>query len=165
VSGRKQILDPATAEKKLRRMAFEIVERNAAEETIVLAGIRENGFLIATLLKDLLASVFKGAIDVIGIQMDKRNPTTINLDEQQDYKGKCVIIVDDVANSGKTMLFALKPFLDNCPKKIQTLVLVERTHKTFPIHPDYKGLSIATTIEDHIQVEIENGRIAGAWLI
>jgi pyrimidine operon attenuation protein/uracil phosphoribosyltransferase len=70
-----------------------------------------------------------------------------------------------VANSGKTLTYALKPFLDFHPKKIETLVLVERSHKTFPVQPDYVGLSVATTIEEHIYVEVEGEEITGAYLL
>jgi pyrimidine operon attenuation protein/uracil phosphoribosyltransferase len=73
-------------------------------------------------------------------------------------------LIDDVANSGKTLSFALKPFLEYQPKKIQTLVLVERSHKAFPVQPDYVGLSVATTIQEHIYVEVEGETVMGAYL-
>ncbi len=76
-----------------------------------------------------------------------------------------IIVVDDVSNSGKTLLYALKPFINSHPKKIQILVLVERTHTSFPVRPDYVGLSIATTIQEHIFVEVNGEEVAGAYLI
>ena len=76
-----------------------------------------------------------------------------------------VIVADDVVNAGKTLLYALKPILQFSPKKIQTLVLVERTHKAFPVTSDYVGLSIATTLEEHIIVEVEDNEINGAYMI
>jgi pyrimidine operon attenuation protein/uracil phosphoribosyltransferase len=75
-----------------------------------------------------------------------------------------VVIIDDVTNSGRTILYALKPLMDFHPKRVQTLALVERMHKTFPIKPDYVGLSVATTLQEHIQVEVENGEVTGAYL-
>ena len=75
-----------------------------------------------------------------------------------------MIIVDDVANSGRTMFYALKPFLSQNPAKVQTLVLVERSHKLFPIQTDYVGVSLSTTLQEHISVETDNGQITGAWL-
>jgi pyrimidine operon attenuation protein/uracil phosphoribosyltransferase len=75
-----------------------------------------------------------------------------------------IILIDDVASSGKTMLYALKPFLEMQPKKIETLVLVERTHKTFPVKVDYVGLSVATTLQEHIYVEVTEGEITGAYM-
>jgi len=73
-------------------------------------------------------------------------------------------VIDDVAMSGKTLLYAMQPFLAFYPKKIQTLVLVERSHKAFPVKPDYVGLSIATTLQEHIYVETEGEVIKGAYL-
>jgi pyrimidine operon attenuation protein/uracil phosphoribosyltransferase len=101
---------------------------------------------------------------VISASLDKRNPKDITLRDDLDFNGKSVLITDDVSNSGKTILYVLKPLLNFHPKRIQTLVLVERMHKLFPVKPDYVGLSIATTQEDHIYVEVENGEITGAYL-
>ncbi|MFX8624421.1 phosphoribosyltransferase family protein, partial [Acinetobacter baumannii] len=81
-----------------------------------------------------------------------------------DFNDKNVLIVDDVANSGKTLLYALKPLLSFHPKRIQTLVLVERMHKLFPVKPDYVGLSVATTLQDMIIVEVANNEINGAYI-
>jgi pyrimidine operon attenuation protein / uracil phosphoribosyltransferase len=74
------------------------------------------------------------------------------------------VVVDDVANSGKTMLYAMKPFLAFQPKKIQTLALVERTHKKYPVKTDYVGLSLATTLQEHIYVDVEESVIKGAYM-
>jgi pyrimidine operon attenuation protein/uracil phosphoribosyltransferase len=87
-----------------------------------------------------------------------------SLEPATDVTNKNVILVDDVANTGKTILYALKPFLASRPARIQTLVLVERSHKLFPIQTDYAGLSLATTLQEHISVETEGDMITGAWL-
>ena len=81
-----------------------------------------------------------------------------------DFNGQVVIIVDDVVNSGKTLLYSVKPFLEFQPKKIQTLVLVERSHNNFPVHPDYIGLSLSTTLLEHIFVEVQGDEVTGAYL-
>lgn len=159
------ILTKEKIDKILRRMAFEIAERNTGENQILLAGIKENGLVIAQKLRQLLTGIFKGQIEVMDITVDdKRRPGKIMLSNEQNFNDAVVIVVDDVANSGKTMLYALKPFLQDHPKKIQTLALVDRTHKTFPVHTDYVGYAVATTLQEHIFVEVENGHIAGAWL-
>ena len=88
----------------------------------------------------------------------------VSLDPALDFNGKSILIIDDVANSGRTMLYALKPILETYPKKIQTLVLVERTHKSFPIDVDYVGLSISTALDEHITVEVDGGEVKGAWV-
>ncbi len=81
-----------------------------------------------------------------------------------DFNDRVVILVDDVTNSGKTLMYALKPFLQQYPKKIQMLVMVERSHKKFPVQPDYVGLSLSSTLHEHIYVEVEGDRITGAYL-
>ena len=165
MSNKNYILTREVAEKKLQRMAYEIVERNAGESHLILAGIKESGLIIAKKIKDLLQPIYKGESSVIEISLDKRNPTEINISPSIDLNDKIIIVTDDVVNSGKTLLYALKPFLSFLVKKIQTLVLVERTHKAFPVTSDYVGLSVATTVQEHIVVEAEEGEISGAYLI
>lgn len=159
------ILTEDQVAKKLQRMAYEIAERNVGEESLIMAGIKENGVVIAAKLKELLAGIFKGSIEVMEIEVDdKRFPRKISLSKTINFDNAVVIVVDDVANSGKTMLYALQPFVKDQPKKIQTLALVDRTHKTFPVHTDYIGFALATTLQEHIFVEVQNGKITGAWL-
>lgn len=158
------ILDKATAARKITRLAYEIAERNAGEEEIVLAGIHHQGAVLAAAIANVLQTITPATIRRIDVLLDKRHPKAVTLSEQMNFDDKVIILIDDVANSGKTMLYALQPFLAFYPRKIQTLVLVERTHKTFPIQADYVGLSVATTIEDHIFVVIENEEIIGAYL-
>lgn len=161
---KRYILDAATAEKKMRRMAFEILEMNSNASELILVGIRDNGFVLAERIASLLAEISQVAVKTIGLSLDKRSPDTITLSETMDFNGRSILLIDDVSNSGKTMLYALKPFLAFHPAKIQTLVLVERTHKTFPVNSDYVGISLATTMEEHIFVEVEAGQIKGAYL-
>jgi len=158
------ILDKATALKKLNRMAYEILENNADEPEIILAGIRERGSALAAWLEERLAAMTTTRIKRIHVSLDKDHPAEVNLSEAMDFTDKVIILVDDVASSGKTLLYALKPFLNHYPKKIQMLVLVERSHKTYPVHPDYVGLSLATTLQEHIFVEVEGGEVVGAYL-
>lgn len=165
-ANRKYILDAPTAAKKLERMAFEIAEQNVGETShLYLVGIRDHGVVIAHSLLTHLQSIFKGTIEVLELGLDKRNPGEIVLSAQRDFTGATIVLIDDVSNSGKTMLYALKPFLAFQPAKIQTLALVERSHKAFPVSTDYVGISLATTEQAHIYVEVENDRIAGAYLV
>lgn len=152
------------AYKKMERMALEIAERNTDATGIVLAGIRESGSVIAARLLPMLQRYFSGEIELAKIIMDKRHPDVVTMEPALPLDGKVVIVVDDVANSGKTLTYALKPILSYHPLKIQTLVLVERTHKTFPIQPDHVGLSIGTTLQDHIYVETDGEEVIGAYL-
>ncbi|MDI3319035.1 phosphoribosyltransferase family protein [Pinibacter soli] len=159
------ILDKKIATKKLERMAYEIAEQNVGEKRLILAGIKDNGVAMAHYLRKLLQSIFPGDIDVIELNLDKRNPGEIEISSTENFDDAVIIVVDDVANSGKTMLYALKPFLQYHPKKIQTLALVERTHKVYPVNTDYVGVSLATTLQEHIFVEVEGGEVTGAYLV
>ena len=161
---RKYILDASTTEKKLKRMAYEIVENNIDEKEIILAGIRVSGSVVAKNIQKLLASISTIKTELITIELDKKQPREVTLSKQMDFTGRVIVVIDDVANSGKTMLYALKPFLQFHPKKIQTLALVERTHKTFPVSTDFSGLSVATTLQEHIYVEVEGDVVKGAYL-
>jgi pyrimidine operon attenuation protein/uracil phosphoribosyltransferase len=158
------ILDKETADKKLRRMALEVAERNHETKEIILIGIKENGIFIAKKIKDYLQDVFSGNIILMDLWLDKKNPGEIKLSSSIDFNNKSVLLIDDVANSGRTMLYALKPLLQQLPQQIQTLALVERTHKKFPIAVDYIGLSVSTTLMENIIVDVENGEILGARL-
>jgi pyrimidine operon attenuation protein / uracil phosphoribosyltransferase len=158
------ILSADVAEKKLRRMAYEILENNIGESHVILAGIRQNGYVMARKLMALLKEISDKSIQLIGLSLDKKHPSTIAIDTLVDFNDKVVIIVDDVTNSGKTLLYALKPFLQHYPKKIQILVMVERSYKKYPVQADYVGLSLSTTLQEHIYVEVEGDRITGAYL-
>lgn len=147
------ILTAAAIRKKLQRMAFEIIEKNIDEKEIILAGIKDNGVIIAHIIKTFLQDIFKGNISVIEIDIDKKNPKNISVAKEKNFDDAVIIITDDVANTGKTLLYALKPFMEFYPKKIQALVLVERSHKEFPVSPDYVGLSISTAADELIIVE------------
>lgn len=161
---KKYILSKETAEKKLRRMALEVAERNYGVRHLVLVGIKDSGLIVAHKICSYLKEVFTGEVIVAALTMDKKNPDVVTIEPSINFNNKVILLIDDVANSGKTMLYALKPFLQTYPKKIQTLALVERTHKSFPIDVDYVGLSISTTLDEHIFVEVEDKDVVGAWM-
>ena len=161
---KRYILDEQQAALKIKRMAYQILEENVEATSIILAGIAPNGSLIAARLRDLLQPHFKEPVLVQEIHLDKRHPKDIQVEPIVALDGKVVIVVDDVANSGRTLTYALKPYLNAHPQSIQTLVLVDRTHKLFPIQPDYVGLSLATTVQEYIDLDVEDGTIKGAWM-
>jgi len=161
---RKYIVTKEIADKKLRRIALELVERNYDEPQLVLIGIKENGMVIAAKIAAYLQGSFKGEVIVTALSLDKKQPAGIRIEPVIDFNNKVVVLIDDVANSGRTMLYSLQPLLKAYPKKIQTAALVERTHKSFPIALDYVGLSISTTLDEHIYVEVEGGEVLGAWV-
>jgi pyrimidine operon attenuation protein / uracil phosphoribosyltransferase len=164
MDNKKYILSAAVVEKKLKRMALEIAERNYNEPQLILIGIKDNGTVIAKKISDYLKANFKGKIIVMELGIDKKHPAAVTLSAAMDFNDKAIVLIDDVANSGRTMLYALKPLLEHYPKKIQTLALVERTHKTFPVDVDYVGFSVSTTPDEHIYVEVHNDTVTGAWI-
>jgi len=159
-----QIMTAEVVNKKLRRMALQVVEQNYTETQLILIGIKQSGSVIAEKISQFVKEVFTGEVIVLELSMDKKNPLSISLDSDMDLNDKTIVLIDDVANSGRTMLYALKPLLNQLPKKVQTMALVERTHKTFPVDVDYVGFSVSTTLDEHILVEVADGEVTGAWL-
>lgn len=143
-------------------MALEVAERNYQSPEIILIGIKENGIFIAHKIESYLQGYYEGFLKVISLEIDKKKPGNIQLGESIDCNNKTILLVDDVANSGRTMLYALKPLLEQFPKQIQTLALLERTHKQFPIAVDYVGLSVSTTLRQTIVVDVVDGEVMGA---
>jgi len=157
-------LSKETASKKLRRIAYEILENNMEEKELILAGIRESGSVVAKNIQKELSAISKIKTTLITLTLDKREPNEVLISKAFDFNDKVIIVIDDVANSGKTLLYALKPFLEYHPKKIQAMVLVERKHNNFPVSPDYVGVSVSTTLQEHIYVEVKDDEITGAYM-
>ncbi|MFZ2899874.1 MAG: phosphoribosyltransferase family protein [Saprospiraceae bacterium] len=152
-----KILDHRQIQQKIKRLAFEILERNYGEEEIILAGINNNGMTFAELLLAELRAISSIRFTLTRLRLNPAAPAQhpIQLEmpvAQLDHK--VVIIVDDVANTGRTIFYAIKPILEVVPKKVEVAVLVDRTHKSFPIRVDYFGLSLATTLLQNIKVRI-----------
>ena len=164
VKNRNSVLGKESIKRKIRRMALEVAEQNIDEKEIVIAGIAGNGEVVAKCLVRELRQLVPFSLIETTIQLNKKNPVDVTFDPPVDLENKVIIIVDDVANTGKTMMYAFKPLLDIHPRKVQTLVLVERSHKLFPVQTDYAGLSITTTLQEHIAVETEGEEITAAWL-
>ena len=158
------VLDKEAINRKMKRMALEIAEQNNEVSDLLIAGITGNGEIVAKCLVEELSKLSSIKTSLIKVIINKKQLMDASLEPATDVTNKTVILVDDVANTGKTMLYALKPFLTSRPARIQTLVLVERSHKLFPIQTDYAGLSLATTLQEHISVETEGDTITGAWL-
>jgi pyrimidine operon attenuation protein / uracil phosphoribosyltransferase len=149
------ILDGAQVKQKIKRMAFEIYEHNFKEKNIVIAGIEGQGYTLAKLLTKDIESISVLKVTLVKVSLDKAVPqqSEVILDcDLKDIKKKCVIIVDDVLNTGRTFAYGLKPFLNIEVKKIEIAVLVNRSHTLFPIYPQYTGYELATTLREHVEV-------------
>ncbi len=150
------ILNHLQIEQKINRIAHEIFEYNFEEKEIIIAGIADRGFLLAQRINAALLKISPLKTKLLEIKLDKSNLKNEKVDLQlsaADINNKVVVLVDDVLNTGKTMFYALQPFLNYEVKKIATIVLVDRNHNLFPIKADYVGLSLATTLQEHVSVE------------
>lgn len=156
------ILTAAAAQQKMHRMALELAENIApATASLILIGIRNNGVVIANKIAALIAPYVHCTITILEASLDKDMPSTITYSAPAQFTGAHIVLVDDVSNSGKTLLYALKPLLDFYPVSIQTLVLVERMYRLYPVKPDYVGLSISTSLQEHIRVLVTDTEIDG----
>jgi pyrimidine operon attenuation protein / uracil phosphoribosyltransferase len=163
---KRQILNAAGAASKLERMTLELAENLSGNDAqVVLIGVRNSGTVIAEKTGALLKKYIQNPIVVTSVLLDKDHPKEVQLADALSLDNVNVVLIDDVINSGRTLLYALKPLLDHAPRSIQTFVLVERMHKLFPVKPDYVGLSVATTPQDHIKVETDKGEITGAVVL
>ena len=155
-SEKKIILNDRQIRQKLTRIVYQIYENNADEKEIILAGVVKRGFTLAEIIQSELEKVAPFKVTLAKITLDKENPdestTGINLTDKE-ITGKPVIVVDDVLNSGRTLMFALLPIVNAKAKNIQTVVLANRSHKKFPVLANYVGISVATTVQDHITFE------------
>ncbi|WP_343671712.1 phosphoribosyltransferase family protein [Chitinophaga sp.] len=158
------ILTQDVIEKKIKRIAYEIYEHNSEEHDIILAGIWDRGTILAEKIVAILKEISPLQIKLIELKLDKQHPDKVQISESLDFNGKVVILVDDVANSGRTMLYALKPLLEFLPKKIQTAVLVDRKHKSFPLSVDFVGYSLSTTLQEMVMVDVVGEEILSAYL-
>jgi pyrimidine operon attenuation protein/uracil phosphoribosyltransferase len=149
------ILDSAKVLQKIKRMAYEIYENNFKEKTIALAGIDGQGFVLAGLLVKEIESVSGIKVILLKVKLDKMNPRKqeVNLEGNvKELKSKCVILVDDVLNTGRTLAYSLDPLFEIELKKIEVAVLVNRSHPLYPIMPKYTGLELSTTLNEHVEV-------------
>ncbi len=157
------ILDADRVARKLLRMAWQIWEHNSNRDSITLVGIADNGAHIARRLAAHLKVISPLHVQVLRMDLNKKSP----LDEPINLSGaindSSLVLVDDVANSGKTLLYALKPLMETGPEQILLAVLLDRKHKAFPITPDIIGQRIATTLQENILVAIDGDSIT-AWL-
>ena len=154
-----KILNDRQVRQKIKRLATEILENNFEEPVIILAGINKNGMAFALLLMEELRLLTKIPVVLTRIRLNPANPVgePVKLEmDAEELKDKSIIVVDDVANTGRTMFYAFRPLLEVLPKKVETAVLVDRTHKSFPVEVNYVGMSLATTLLEDIDVRIRD---------
>lgn len=150
---------------KLKRIAYQIYESNVNESELILAGIDANGFVLAEKLKDYLDEISEVKTTLCNVFINKVEPLSlVKTSLKPDlYLNKSVVIVDDVLNSGRTLIYCVKHFLDVPLKQLKTAVLVDRNHKKYPIKVDFKGISLSTSLNEHVEVTL-NGTAFEACL-
>ncbi|UMB54546.1 phosphoribosyltransferase domain-containing protein [Lutibacter sp. A64] len=139
---------------KTRRISYQIYETNCNEKEIIIAGINGNGYIFAQNIANILNSISDLNVILCEVSIDKKNPRTeISTSiEAKNYKNKSLVLVDDVLNSGTTLIYGIKHFLEVPLKRFKTAVLINRNHKKYPVKADFKGISLSTSMQEHINV-------------
>ena len=151
------ILDKNQIDHKIRRIAYQIYENNVSEKEVIIAGIFQNGFLFAQKIKTVLEKIAPIKVTMCKVIIDKKiptNPIKTSLNPEE-YKNKSLVLVDDVLHSGTTLIYGIKHFLGVPLKRFNTVVLVDRNHKKYPVKADFKGISLSTSINENISVIFE----------
>lgn len=152
------ILNHQEIQHKIKRISFQIYETFVDEKEIIIAGVSKSGYVLAEKICEELNKISDLSITLCEVNINKQNPqeqitTSISSEE---YANKGLILVDDVLNSGTTLIYGVKHFLEVPLSKFKTAVLVDRNHKKYPVKADFKGLSLSTSLQEHIQVVFED---------
>jgi pyrimidine operon attenuation protein/uracil phosphoribosyltransferase len=153
-----EVLSHERIEMILNRLTWEVYEKHVNETEITLAGIAKRGFALAEIIAKRLMDISDLKVNLVKITMDKKAPleSPIEIDTDiQSLANKCIVVMDDVLNSGRTLIYGVNHFLQVPLKRLTTVVLVDRSHKKFPVKADIKGISLSTSLAEHISAEIE----------
>jgi pyrimidine operon attenuation protein/uracil phosphoribosyltransferase len=155
-----QLLNKTQIENRINRIAFQIYEDNFEETEIIIAGIADGGFVFAQRIANQLEKIGKLKFTLIEIEINKNEQSSTDIQlpfTKEHLKNKTVIVVDDVLNSGKTLMYSLIPFLNADVKKIRTVLLIDRDHKRYPVNADFVGFELSTTMKEHVHVDLTEG--------
>jgi pyrimidine operon attenuation protein/uracil phosphoribosyltransferase len=160
------ILDTVQINQKIKRIAYQIYESNTKEQEVIIAGIIGNGYIFAEKLVKILQEISSLKVILCQVNINKKKPlesisTSLSVDE---YQHKSLVLVDDVLSSGTTLIYGVKHFLDVPLKRFKTAVLVNRNHKKYPVKADFKGVSLSTSIKEHVQVDFSENE-SKAYLV
>ncbi len=153
------ILNHSEINHKIKRIAYQIYESNVDESNIILAGIANSGFTLAKKLKKELEEISDITVHLCEVKINKKNPLqeiTTSI-APEEYKNQSLVLVDDVLNSGTTLIYGVRHFLDVPLKQFRTAVLVDRSHKKFPVKADFKGISLSTSLNETVKVKFKAG--------
>ena len=154
-STKTNILTPLQVEQIIQRIAHQILENYYEEEELILVGISNKGYQVAKKINTILSAISDSKVTLLELSINKDEPLkhSITLSEEiNSLNGKSVILIDDVLNSGRTLIYATRFLLEADIKFLSTVVLVDRRHRKFPIKADFAGLTLSTTLQEHISV-------------
>ncbi len=155
------ILNHRQIQHKIRRIAYQIYETNVHEDKMIIAGIDGGGLKFAKKIQKVLEEITSAEIVLCKVSMDKSDPLKSGISTsipEADYKDQAVILVDDVLNSGTTLIYGVQHFLKTPIKRLKTAVLVNRNHKKYPVKADFKGISLSTSLQEHINVVFQSNK-------
>jgi pyrimidine operon attenuation protein/uracil phosphoribosyltransferase len=151
-----RILEEKDIKQKIRRLAYQIMEEYITEDDLHIFGINNNGNQLKNHLIETMHQIkpdFK--IQSHQIRLSPADPVGSDIATDIDINllsQKNILIIDDVASTGRTLYYAASHFHSVLPKSIKMGVLVDRKHKSFPIQVDFVGRSLATTVNENILV-------------
>ena len=152
------ILDNSDIENKIQRIGLEILEDNIDQSKIILFGISDNGKLISQKLIDHINKISDIKIVLIDVII---NNGSISYNSKFDVLNESIIIVGDVSQTGKTLQMVISDLMLYNPSKIKTSVIINRDQTMFPVKIDYSGLSLSTSVNEHVDVIIDKkGRLS-----
>jgi pyrimidine operon attenuation protein/uracil phosphoribosyltransferase len=157
------VLNSRQIDHRIARIAYQIYEDNFVQAELLIVGIANSGYVFAQLLQTAIEKICPIPTRLIEIRLDKDQPTDYTMTpslSKEELKDKVVIVVDDVLNSGKTLIYSLRPFLEADMRKIRTVLLVDRDHKRYPVEADFVGVTLSTTLQEHVKVDLEKGKEA-----
>ena len=153
-----KILSHLQIQHTIQRIAYQIYEANVSEKEIIIAGIDGGGLNFAKKIQAVLKKITGAEIYLCKVFMDKENPLKSGVQTsipEEEYANKSVVLVDDVLNSGTTLIYGVHHFLKTPLKQLKTAVLVNRNHKKYPVKADYKGVSLSTSLQEHVHVQFQ----------
>ena len=158
-----RILSHQQVKYKINRIAYQIYESNVDTPEIVIAGIEGGGLDFAKKIKAALEKITPAEILLCRVKMDKTDPLKSGVStslKPEEYKDKSVVLIDDVLNSGSTLIYGVHHFIKTPLKQLKTAVLVNRNHKRYPVKADFKGLSLSTSLHEHVRVDLTSKEYA-----
>ena len=150
------ILDYQDVENKIKRISLEILEDNIDQKKLILFGVSKNGKIIAKKIIALIKKYSKIDLELIGVEIVLNSKNVLKFDKSLRVNNRSVIIVSDVSQSAKTLQLIISSLMSQEPFKIKTAVMVNRDHSLFPVKINFSGLNLSTSVNEHVDVNVNN---------